>query len=395
VSRGADQPRRFGIIGAGCAGLSLATELLEWMPGAHVTVVDPRTSFLRDRTWCWWSVRPTRWDTLATHRWTSWRAHGPSGSVRHESRQHPYLHLPSDRFHVAAIEQLQRSGRADLRLGTTATGTTTGARTDGGAASTDRAWIETTTGALGPFETVFDGRPPAPGDDGLVQRFVGHEVRTDRAIFDPATVELMDFRVSQADGPHFMYVLPFAADHALVESTRLVRPGAGEPDWDAAIGGWLADHGVSMGAVDILRTERGAIPMRSIRAPHGPLGRVCPIGTAAGIVKPSTGYAFASIQRWSAAMAESLATDAVPMVPPARGRAAEAMDRLMVSLLRRSPEIAPDVLVRVLRGLGADRTARFLGDHGRPADLLAAVRATPARPMTGHVLRLAMSGGAA
>ncbi len=382
----ADAPRTrsFGIIGAGCAGLSLAVELLEAMPDARVTVVEPRTSFPRDRTWCWWSVEPTRWDHLATHTWHRWRARTPRTEIVHEARRHPYRHLPSDRFHVAAIDHLRATGRAELRLGLEARDVTVRARA---------AWIETPLESAGPFEIVFDGRPPhlQPGLEteadraaGLVQRFVGREVRTDRPVFDPTTVELMDFDVPQAGGPHFVYVLPFAEDHALVESTRLMPPGAPEPDWDAAIAGWLERRGASAQAV--LREERGAIPMRSIPVPRGPVGRHCPIGTAAGLVKPSSGYAFAAVQRASRRLARAVATERVPQFPAVRSRLAESMDRLMLSLLRSSPEVAPDVLVGVLRGVRGDRAARFLTDHARPSDLLAVLRATPPGPMTRHLL---------
>ena len=376
-----DGGRAFGIIGGGCAGMSLAVELLERMPAARVTIVEPRTAFPRDRTWCWWAVEPTRWDELATHRWSSWRAHGPGGVVMHRSARYPYLHLPSDRFHAAAVERLERTGRCRLALGTAARGVR--ARDDG-------AWIETASGPLGPFETVFDGRPPARTADGLEQRFLGWEVRTRRRIFDPAAVDLMDFRVDQAAGPHFMYVLPFAADHALIESTGLLATGAAEPDRAAAIRAWLAERGEF--GFTIARTEQGVIPMRSIAPPSGRIGAVCRIGAAAGGVKPATGYAFAGIQRSVRRLATRVAVGRHAAHPRGRGSAAEAMDLLMISLLRDEPQVAPRVLTAVLRGLGADRTARFLGDHGRAGDQLAAVRATPTGPMLRHLAARAVRG---
>jgi lycopene beta-cyclase len=366
--------RSFGIVGAGCAGLSLAVEILDRLPEARVTIVEPRTEFPRDRTWCWWQVEPTRWDHLATHRWSAWRAHAPQRSVEHRTDRHPYLHLPSDRFHAAAIDLVQRSGRCRLEAGTRARGVD---ERSGG------AWIDTDAGSLGPFETVFDGRPPARSGDGLEQRFLGYELRTERPLFDPATVELMDFRVDQSAGPHFMYVLPFGPDHALVESTGLLAPGAAEPDRTAAIRAWMAERGGDGFVIE--RTEAGVIPMRVIDPPHGSIGRVCRIGTAAGAVKPATGYAFAGIQRSARRLASRLASGPHPAHPRSRHRAADAMDRLMIDLLREQPALAPRVLVSVLRGLGADRTARFLGDHGGAGDLLAAIRATPAGPMLGHL----------
>src|SRR5690606_29518390 len=47
------------IVGAGLAGLSTAVHLLERGPAdRHLTLVDPRTDFGRDRTWCSWALEP-------------------------------------------------------------------------------------------------------------------------------------------------------------------------------------------------------------------------------------------------------------------------------------------------------------------------------------------------
>ena len=49
----------------------------------------------------------------------------------------------------------------------------------------------------------------------LLQHFVGWEIETKNDVFDPATVEFMDFRGPQHHEARFMYVLPFAPRKAL------------------------------------------------------------------------------------------------------------------------------------------------------------------------------------
>ena len=62
------------IAGAGCAGLSLACAMLEaGVPGRSIAIVDPRTTFDDDRTWCSFAVAPHAFSDVASHRWFRWR----------------------------------------------------------------------------------------------------------------------------------------------------------------------------------------------------------------------------------------------------------------------------------------------------------------------------------
>jgi hypothetical protein len=76
-----------------------------------------------------------------------------------------------------------------------------------------------------PGETVraglaFDTRPSrGMGRHGLTQLFLGQEIETEEAVFDPGAAMLMDFRCPQSGAPHFTYVLPTSPRRALVEDT--------------------------------------------------------------------------------------------------------------------------------------------------------------------------------
>ena len=53
----------------------------------------------------------------------------------------------------------------------------------------------------------------------MLQHFQGIEVKTKQPCFDKDMAILMDFRVDQSKGMHFIYLLPYSATEALVEST--------------------------------------------------------------------------------------------------------------------------------------------------------------------------------
>ena len=66
------------IAGAGCAGLSLAVQLASQArrrrrPCPRIVVVEPRTAYRRDRTWCYWRFVDHPFQAAVTRRWHRWR----------------------------------------------------------------------------------------------------------------------------------------------------------------------------------------------------------------------------------------------------------------------------------------------------------------------------------
>ena len=60
---------------------------------------------------------------------------------------------------------------------------------------------------------TFDSRPPRASKNAMLQHFLGQEVEVDKPVFDASTAILMDFRVDQSQGMHFIYLLPYSCQH--------------------------------------------------------------------------------------------------------------------------------------------------------------------------------------
>ena len=262
------------ILGGGCAGLSLAVALDEAGLGdRRVAVIEPRTSYPRDRTWCYWDVHGHPFPDADTHRWSRWRVRHRGREVVHASDRYRYCEIPADAFHRAALTRLDACDGVDLRLGERALEL----REDPGGVrvTTDR----------GSFRAgcVFDGRPPPPErrSAGLLQHFVGLHVRCDEPVFEPGIATLMDFDVGQERGIHFVYVLPHSHHHALVESTLISQRPLPEPVYTDAIRTYLSSR-FEVGDFKIEDRERGIIPMSARPMPSRIARRIYRIGTAGG-----------------------------------------------------------------------------------------------------------------
>ena len=369
------------IVGAGCSGLSLAVHLARAGLGERrITIVDRRTEFGRDRTWCFWNAHSHPFESAITHSWDRWEVRAGKRSVTRRSDGLAYQHLPGDRFYEAALEELRHHPGVELRLGIDVHDV---------AEHPDRAVV--TTGA-GPLEAamVFDSRPArtglpgAPpgadrGDVHFKQHFRGYFVRTDGEPFDPGLATLMDFGDGQPRGIHFIYVLPFAADHALVETTYFTPEEFAEEVYAEDLRSYL-DSRVGSGRWDVLERERGVIPMSTGAYESRPGPRWCRIGVAAGLARPSTGYAFLAIQRFSEELARRLAGTRHPervTLPEARPARTLFLDRVYLSYLARFPERAPETMLRLFEATPPDVVVRFLSETGTVADDLRVMRGMP------------------
>lgn len=379
------------IVGGGCAGLSLAVHVVAAARRAgracpRVTIVEPRTEYRRDRTWCGWRFEAHPFAASVTQTWSQWAVQEAGRRVVRGSAVHPYEHIPADRFYAQAQALLATAPEVRLALGVEVTAIVE----QGG-----HVVVETTAGSLR-AGLVLDGRPPEAAaaaeaspvaEVDLVQHFVGWEVETAEPCFDPGVVEMMDFAVAQLRGLHFMYVLPFTPTRALVEATYISAAALPLAQYEADIRGDLERRGAREFKVGFREAGQIAMSTRPARPQVSP--RVLQIGLRGGLAKPSTGYAFAAIQRFSAALAERIvARPGQPLVPPAaRPAAAVAMDRVFLSYLERHPERGPGLFVDLFERLPPDLLCRFLTDHGSPLDGLRVMACTPLAQMTAEVVR--------
>lgn len=371
------------IVGAGCAGLSLAWQLVErGLGGRRLTLIDPRTSYERDRTWCFFNVVAHPFEHLVSREWTAWRVRERADRwIVREAEGLRYQHLPSDAFYRHVLARLRSTPGVEVRLGVSAGDLHERGR---------EVHVETSDG-LQRARTVFDSRPPrwdgrtvAGREVSFLQHFEGWCVETEDDRFEPGVATLMDFAVPQAHGVHFFYVLPFGRRRALVEATWF---GAKLPeDRDRVYRDALTRH-LGDARYAIRWRERGIIPMSSEAMPNRPGERVYRVGLLGGMAKPSTGYAFQAIQSFSREMARRMDGAELPEPPPPRPWRSRFQDRVFLSYLARHTPAAPATLVQLFEKVPPTLLARFLADRTAASESVEVMKHMPALPMTAEVLR--------
>jgi len=381
--------------GAGLAAVSLAVRLAELPRPPRMLLIDPRTEFPRDRTWCYWKLHDTPFDSAITHRWHDWLVRTSAvGTVAAATVRTPYVRIPADRLHQLAQEKLSTSPHVIFLTGLSVTTIEN---------HPDHTTLHLSDGQQITAGWTFDTRPPPNAQAPWRQIFRGLELHSPEANLDPDTVTLMDFQSAGPEGIRFFYVLPLDSKTALVEDTWLV-PNGQTPSFSNTEILTYAQKNLSPTTWQIRHQEQGNLPMGlKSHLPSAPSAssavnkknHIIPWGTPAGAIRPSSGYAFSRIQRASDAMTQYWSQHHRP--DPAvthESKLLAWMDRVFLRVMDRHPHRVPEFFTRLFDRVPPESLVRFLESEPRPADILQVMRALPAAPFLASALVAAPLRGA-
>lgn len=362
------------ILGGGCAGLSLSMALTahrEYTP--RTLVIESRTAYWNDRTWCFWGDRSSPAPYPIQHRWQTMRVSHGGKSVALDCGSTPYHMLAGEDFYAAALALIDQRPHMTLQLGTSVVSEPIHG---------DGLWTIHTSAGDVKARAVVDTRPPPRTDRSgatLWQSFYGLEIECKAAVFDPSSLDLMNFLDPDPRHVPFVYVLPVTPTRALVEVTVFGATPLGRRELsdqlEAAVAQLVGDS-----PYDILRSEDGVLPMGLHEASVPPHGSYARVGVMAGSARPSTGYAFQRIQIWARECAVSLARDGYPTPHRADPLPLRVMDKIFLEVLRAEPLRGGAIFFSLFGGADPARVIRFLSGRGGVVDGLAVVAAMPFAP---------------
>ena len=131
----------------------------------------------------------------------------------------------------------------------------------------------------------------------LLQHFVGWTIQTKENLFDADIATLMDFSIDQNNQTRFFYILPISKNEALVEFTLFSKNLLDDKEYKTEINNYLESSEIK--DFKIKSKERGVIPMTCFPFDNANTKNLVNIGTAGGWTKPSSGYTFRFIDKYS------------------------------------------------------------------------------------------------
>ena len=118
------------------------------------------------------------------------------------------------------------------------------------------------------------------------------------------------------------------------------------------------------------------------------LGKRRRIGIAAGMLKPSTGYALTRILDDCAAIVRRLEAGGDPFAPPRASRLFRLLDAVMLEVWEAESAEIPGIFTALFRKNPGARVLRFLDERSTLSEVLRLAASLPRAPMLRAVLRL-------
>ena len=358
--------KKIAIIGDGCAGWSLAARV-DRLSADHIELFKKKDNHF-SHSWGFWQM-PWLSDAVSQSRkkWNKWQIITSDGSVEHHSVNHPYCSLKSDVW-IESCKQKFLSAKTQTSI------------TEIPVWRTEKN-VLITSEHKSDFDVIYDSRPPVAKRNILLQHFRGLEIRTTKPVFNPDVAILMDFRVSQENGINFMYVLGYDEYTALVESTFFSLSPHPDQIYETAISEYL-NTVFNLDKFEIIHSESGIIPMGHVsRVDKNPF--LLAIGSNAGAIRPSSGYAFSFIQK----QIEHFTSHNTNPEPPHK-RYDLWMDSVFLAVLKSNPQKAPNLFLKLAKSLSGDAFARFLSGDARIKDYALVIYSMPKWLFICHAFRV-------
>ncbi|MEN0006121.1 MAG: lycopene cyclase family protein [Bacteroidota bacterium] len=347
------------IAGGGCAGLSLAYNIVQTdLKDKRVLIIDADQKRSNDRTWAFWSKHDTLFDAIVSKKWNKLSFFDDERSKKENIAPYTYRLIQGLDFYKFVKKELAAHANVTFleayvsRVGEDQKGAFVWA--DGQRYTAE--WV---------FDSCFTVGKLANRKEGahfLLQHFLGWRVKLETPAFNTDEAILMDFRAPQDNDARFFYLLPFSEKEALVEFTLFSDRLLDKKAYRSALEGYLSKHYAEI-TYTIEEEEFGVIPMtdQTLTAetdyPH-----VVQIGTKAGMVKPTTGYAFLNIQKQVSDIVSQLQGKKSTSLATLTQSRFRFYDRLLLNILQEDGREAKGIFSKLFHRNRITTILTFLGE---------------------------------
>ena len=343
------------IAGFGLSGMAVVYEMskFEGFRDKRILVIDSSKKNVNDRTWSFWSKEHTEYEALATKTWGKGFFYTGAGEeIKLELDNYQYLTIKGIDFYDFILDKLKSFDNIGFLQSTIKETSSDGyVITDQGRYTADlicRSYFEKKQ-LKGLFKKSF-----------IWQHFKGFLIETEDDVFNENEFTVMDYRQSSKGKINFFYVLPFTKRTALVEFTEFSKKLYTDKEYNHKVHGYIKEV-LEIKNYGIVEEESNAIPMTSARGERSH-DKIINIGTVAGCVKPTTGYAFTRIVGNSKLVARSIMKgDNLPR-PSLKSFAYRTLDTILLDILEKKPDIGKAFFYELFKKVKACQIFCFLDE---------------------------------
>ena len=336
------------IIGAGCAGLSLAYRLINTK--YKVCILESNEIInKKNKIWSFWDTYKTPFNHLVKKKWSELLIKNNSKEIKINCNNYNYQSIDSHDFNNYILDKINKSNNIEIKFSSNVENI-----------KKIKNKISLLSGKnIFTCNHIFDSRPNIKNTF-MQQQFFGAYVMSEEDIFNINRPIFMDFS-NTVDKFHFNYVLPFTEKLALIESTYFSSKKEKEMLDLNYIDEYMNINYKGKKYI-IEKTEFGSIPMdiniNSISKKY-----ITKIGSYSGATRASTGYTFINIQKQS--------DELVKLIPNISNIKAKKnfhpfvlrkMDDVFLNIVSENPNYMKNALMILFHSKSHESQIRFLSD---------------------------------
>jgi lycopene beta-cyclase len=273
--------------GTGLAALMTAYKMAQSgkFKDKSILLLDDNSKKTNDRTWCFWEKENSIWESIVSKKWNYALFANENFNRNLDLQPYQYYKIEGLDFYNFVFELLSKQENITF-LNEKVTDINelknhVYVASENNSFTCDQVFNSIYNKAAVTQQTKF----PV-----LQQHFIGWNIKSTEAVFNPEQATFMDFSVAQKGNTRFMYVLPVSKNEALIEYTLFSAELLEKEEYESEIKNYIQKLGIQN--FEITEKEQGSIPMTCYPFWEKNSKRVLNIGTAGGWTKASTGYTF-------------------------------------------------------------------------------------------------------
>ena len=373
------------IIGAGCAGLSLAYRMSKekFFDSKSILLIEPDEKNQNDRTWSYWSKEEKFYNDWAIKTWNELLFKSPKKETTLDIKPYKFRTIRGIDFYNSTLPQINSVSQI-TQLKTKVTDLNH---------EENFVTLSLENGKQVNGAYVFDSRLDSnynfDNSNFVWQHFKGWVIESEQDYFDDSKAMFMDFSIDQRKDTRFFYILPYSKKRALIQIAIFSNDIVSSKDYDVLIKNYIDQNHPKL-EYSILEEEYDKIPMTDYVFPISKGSRHMFIGSASGMVKASSGFAFKRMQDQSEDIILSLISgkDPTHATQKIARKKYRILDGTFLNVILTNRLTGQDVFTKLLERNKAKNVFDFLSQKSSPFQELKIMLSLPTLPFLKSFIKI-------
>ena len=363
----------FVILGGGCSALSFINQVIEQKVTKYsFIIIEKQKKYADDKSWCFWSENIKKNKNIIETSWSSFSFNLGNSTNFLSSINFKYYYIRSIKFYESIKKKISNYAHITLRLNETIISITN-----------KKNYYEVITNkSIYLAKNVLDTRPNInifEKSPFLYQCFVGYEIKSEEKInLKKRNAYLMHNMHTSKDKFYFEYILPFKKNTYLFELTTFTKKDLPLKIIEKELRIVLSKYFNK--PYQINRKEYGKIPMGFVNNKMIKNKKNYFVsGSLAGSIRPSSGYAFVDIQKWSERAANNLKIKGNIETLEKTEVIKKFLDKIFLKVISSDISKAPQIFYYFSKNISPTTFIKFMRGEANLLEYLKVIYAMPKR----------------